>query len=99
MKDHGRTHQNFPSRQYAYHGRAEAAFAAPSAILAGKTLRFILGQDAQPLEIPIEGGRAGLHDHMAQLVLFNWELLPLSLRALLAQLDHSNTDPNRGLPV
>src|SRR5262245_58328241 len=99
MADYGRTRQNFPSRQYSYSGRGQAAFAADIVIEVGKTLRFVLGQDQQPVEILPDEGRVLLNDPMAQLVLFSGEPLPLSLRALLAQLDRFNTDAIRGLPL
>src|SRR5262245_60434303 len=99
MADYGRTRQNFPSRQYSYRVRGRAAFAADLVIEVGKTVRFVLGRDPQPVELPSDKGRELLNDPMAQLALFSGDPLPMSLRSLLLQFDRFNTDANRGLPV
>jgi hypothetical protein len=89
-----RAKQSFPSRQYSHGSSRPAGFAAPAALAAGRTYRFVLGRDAAPS--PIDATTPGApRDPLAVLVLFAGGPLPLTLRALLAHLD-SGANP---LPV
>ena len=97
MTDIGRMRQSFPTRQYNYRKSALAAFTAPLVFEPGKTHRFILGRDPQPVPLSVEEGRNLLADPLAELVLFSGKPLPQTLRALLARLDEFNGDPQRSV--
>jgi hypothetical protein len=94
-----RSEQNFPSRQYSYSAgrRAGLADLAEPTLVAGRTYRFVLGRDPAPVLLEAAEGRERLHDLFAQLVLFSGGTLPMTARALVAQLDALNENA-AGLP-
>jgi hypothetical protein len=93
-----RPQEEFPTRQYAYSGRAglESVTAVPDDLEAGAVYRFVLGRDRDPLRMTVEDIRQTLHDPFARLVLAGGRS-PQTARALLASL--AADAEAEGLPV
>jgi hypothetical protein len=100
-----REDHRFPTRSYPYR-RAGTAWPTLEAVEAGEVdgaplapgqlYAFVLGLDPAPRPIPAEEAAAALRDPFAELLLRRG-VFPLTLRALLAALDATASDP-QGLP-
>jgi hypothetical protein len=94
-----REHHPFPTRQYPYREVVTAVaadMAEVQTLQAGTLYRFVLGLDVEPEPMAADQTTQALQDPFAELLLKRG-IFPVTLRALLAELDRHNTAPD-GLP-